>query len=56
MKKRNKIIEAIIIFLLIWVGGSVISMMLNINNGLLPSLFLGAGIAIWRYKSWNNNQ
>jgi len=51
MKKKNKIIEAVIIFLLIWIGGSVVSIILNINSGLLPSLFLGASIAIWRYKS-----
>lgn len=30
MKKKNKTIKAVIIFLLIWIGGSVISIMLNI--------------------------
>ena len=51
MKKEKKTIEAVIIFLLIWIGGSAVSIMLNVNSGLLPSLFLGAGIAIWHYKS-----
>lgn len=30
MKKKNKIIKAVIIFLLIWIGGSVASIMRNV--------------------------
>ncbi|MBU3934394.1 hypothetical protein KKC00_00250 [Patescibacteria group bacterium] len=50
-KRIKKIIKVVIIFLIIWIGGSAISMGLDINNGLLPSFFLGAAIAIWLYKS-----
>ncbi len=46
-KKKTK---ATIVFLIIWIGGSAISMVLGIKNGLLPSFFLGVGIAIWIYK------
>jgi len=50
MKKKNKrIIKAVAIFLIIWAGGSIVFIVLNIKNGLLPSFFLGAGIAIWIY-------
>ena len=49
-EKNKKIIEAVIVFLLIWAMGSIISILLAIKNGLLPSLFLGAAIAIWHYK------
>ncbi len=49
--KINSItVKAIVIFLVIWIGGSMISIVLDIKNGLLPSFFLGAGIVAWIYK------
>jgi len=43
--------KVITVFLVVWIGGSVISLILNIKYGLLPSLFLGLGLAIWMYQS-----
>ena len=50
-KKIKKIIKVVVIFLVIWIGGSIIALALDIKNGLLPSFFLGVAIAIWLYKS-----
>jgi hypothetical protein len=50
-EKTKKTIKVVVIFLAIWIGGSIIAIALDIKNGLLPSFFLGAAIAIWLYKS-----
>jgi hypothetical protein len=51
-EKTKKSIEAVVVFLIIWIGGSIISTALDIKNGLLPSFFLGAAMAIWLYTSY----
>jgi len=48
--KNKKLIKAVIAFLIIWIGGFLISVALDIRNGLLPSFFLGSTLAIWYYK------
>lgn len=48
--KNGRTIKAIIIFLVVFVAGAGLSWLLRINNGLLPSVLLGAGIAIWYYQ------
>ncbi len=48
--KNERFIKAIIIFLAVFVLGGGLSWLLDINNGLLPGVMLGAGIAIWYYN------
>ncbi len=49
--KNKKTIKVVVIFLIIWIGGSIISIALDIKNGLLLAFFLGAAIATWLYKT-----
>ena len=50
--KKRKAIESIVILLVIWALGIIIhELFLDLEYGVLRSFIVGAGAAIWRYKS-----
>jgi len=54
--KNQRFIYAIIIFLLVFLVAAGLSRLFHINNGILPGVMLGAGMAIWYHQYYKKEE
>ena len=48
--KDKKILKTIIVFLSVFLASAGLSLLLRVNNGVMPSVMIGAATALWYYN------